>query len=220
MRWWLGWFALALVVGMQAGTAFEPLGSAGATRVADWIDLGTPFVVLGCAAIVLHRAGADPHRWALFGVGAVMFSLGKGLHIAANSVSNVDDVAVSEASIVHLWDEVASHYIWYAGLFVVLAALALALRVHDVRPGGFGMVLALLVALTLANTYIEGGTPWMGMSFLLAGVVAGIVWRRDPVSSLLLIVGGAGFLLLAGWGGYWYVADGTVFPQFSELGWI
>jgi hypothetical protein len=29
-----------------------------------------------------------------------------------------------------------------------------------------------------------------------------------------------GLVLLAGWGAYWFLADGSVFPQFSELGWI
>ena len=36
MRRWLGWFALALIIGMQAGTVFKPLGSIGPTRTADW----------------------------------------------------------------------------------------------------------------------------------------------------------------------------------------
>ena len=51
VRPWLGWFALAVIVGMQAGTVFKPLGSVGETRVADWVDLLTPYAVLGCAAI-------------------------------------------------------------------------------------------------------------------------------------------------------------------------
>jgi hypothetical protein len=220
MRSGLGWFALAVIVGMQAGTVFKPLGSVGSTRVADWIDLLTPFAVLGCASMVLLRANANREQWGVLGLGAVIFSLGHGLHLAANSVSNVDDIAVADASIVHLWDEVASHYIWYAGLFVVLTALALTLRGHDVRLGRWGIVLALLVAVTLVNTYIEGGVPWMGMMFLLAGVAAGLLWRPASVSWLLLIVGGGGVVLLVGWGAYWYVTDGTVFPQFSELGWI
>ena len=220
MRSWLGWFALAVIIGMQAGTVFKPLGSIGSTRVADWIDLLTPFAVLGCAAMVLLRAGADLRQWALFACGGVMFTLGKGLHIAANSVSNVDDAAVAEAPIVHLWDEVASHYIWYSGLFLLLAALALTLRDHEGRLNGLGAVAGVLVAVTLVNAYIEGGTPWLGMAFLFAAVVTGVLWRPAPPSSLLLIVGGFGLALLAAWGVYWYVADGTVFPQFSELGWI
>ena len=38
VRAWLCWFALAVIVGMQAGTVFKPLGTMGETRVADWVD--------------------------------------------------------------------------------------------------------------------------------------------------------------------------------------
>ena len=220
MRRWLGWFALAVIIGMQAGTVFKPLGSIGPTRTADWIDLLTPFAVLGCAAMVLQRAGADRGHWVLLGVGGIMFALGKGLHISANSVSNVDDLGVANASIVHLWDEVVSHYVWYSGLFLVLVALALGLRRREFRVGVLGIVVSLMFAITLVNTYIEGGTPWLGIGFLLTGLVAAFRWRPAPVAWLLLFTAGTGLVLLLSWGLYWYVDDGAVFPQFSELGWI
>ena len=86
--------------------------------------------------------------------------------------------------------------------------------------GVLGVVLALLVAITLTNTFIEGGTPWLGILILGSGVVAGLAWRPAPISRVLLLVGGSGLVLLVGWGLYWYVAEGRVFPQFSELGWI
>ena len=98
MRRWLGWFALAVIVGMQAGTVFKPLGTVGETRVADWVDLLTPFAILGCAAMVLVRAEASRGQWVLFGIGGITFTLGHGLHLAANSVSNVADAVVAKAS--------------------------------------------------------------------------------------------------------------------------
>lgn len=110
--WWLCWFAIAVVVGMQAGTIFKPLGSVGDTRVADWIDLAVPFAILGCAVMMLSSAGAARSSWVVMFLGGVAFALGHGLHLAANSISNVADTTVADASIVHLWDEVASHYIW------------------------------------------------------------------------------------------------------------
>lgn len=220
MRRWLGWFALAVIIGMQAGTVFTPLGTLGETRVADWVDLLTPFAVLGCAAMVLVRAGASRGQWVLLGVGGITFTLGHGLHLAANSISNVADTVVAEASIVHLWDEVVSHYVWYTGLFLAMAAVAWAVRDRALRVGGVDMLVAVLVAVTLVNTYIEGGVPWLGLAFLAAGVVAGLLWRPAAVSRLLLVVGGVGLVLLLGWGLYWFAADGSVFPEFSELGWI
>ena len=170
--------------------------------------------------MVLARTGAARAAWVLFGVGAVTFTLGHGVHLAANSVSNVAELAVAHASIVHLWDEVVSHWIWYIGLFLVLAAVAWSLRGRQFRVGVLGVVLALLVAITLTNTYIEGGTPWLGILILGSGVVAGLAWWPAPISRVLLLVGGSGLVLLVGWGLYWYVAEGRVFPQFSELGWI
>jgi hypothetical protein len=220
MRRWLGWFALAVIVGMQAGTIFKPLGTVGETRVADWVDLLTPYAILGCAAMVLVRAEASRAQWALLGIGGITFTLGHGLHQAANSISNVADVVVARAAIVHLWDEVVSHYFWYVGLFLVMAAMAWALRPQEFRVGAVDVVVAVLVAITLVNNYIEGGTPWLGLAFLAAGVICGFLWRPAAVSRLLLVVGGVGLLLLVGWGLYWWAIDDSMFPQFSELGWI
>ena len=220
MRRWLGWFALAVIVGMQAGTLFKPLGTVGQTRVADWVDLLTPFAVLGCAAMVLVAAAASRGQWVLLGVGGVTFTLGHGLHLSANSVSNVADPAVVTASIVHLWDEVVSHWIWYTGLFLVMAALAWAVRGRELAVGVVDQVVALLMAITVVNTYIEGATPWLGLVFLAAALTAGLRWRPDGVARLLIVIGGAGLVMLVAWGAYWYLADGSLFPEFSELGWI
>ena len=134
----LGWFALSIIIGMQAGTIFKPLGEVGVTRVADWVDLLTPYAVLGTAAAILLRAGATRAQWVWFGVGG---GTGKGLHISANSVSNVADAVVAHASVVHLWDEVVSHVIWYSGLFIVVVVIgwtlrAVSFRVGAARPGG------------------------------------------------------------------------------------
>jgi hypothetical protein len=220
VRPWLGWFALAVIVGMQAGTFFAPLGTIGETRVADWVDLLTPYAVLGTAAMVLYRAAATGTPWVLFAAGAVSFALGKGLHIAANSASNVSDAAVADAAIVHLWDEVVSHLVWFSGLFLVLLSLALALREVSWRVGAVDLVVAALVGVTLVNNYIEGAQPWLGLVFLSVLLAVGIRLRPSPAARLLMVIGGLGLVLLVGWGLFWFFTDGQVFPEFSELGWI
>ena len=220
VRPWLGWFALSIIIGMQAGTIFKPLGEVGVTRVADWVDLLTPYAVLGTAAAILLRAGATRAQWVWFGVGGVTFALGKGLHISANSVSNVADAVVAHASVVHLWDEVVSHVIWYSGLFIVVVVIGWTLRAVSFRVGVADLAVAGLVAITLVNNYIEGGQPVLGSVFLAVLTVLAVRWRPAPVSRLLLVVGALGLVLLLGWGMYWLVVDGSVFPQFSELGWI
>lgn len=220
VRPWLGWFALAVVVGMQAGTFFRPLGAVGETRVADWIDLLTAYAVIGTAAMVMYRAAATRSQWVVFGVGAVTFALGKGLHLSSNSISNVPDAAVADASIVHLWDEVVSHVMWFSGLFLLLLSLAWALQHVTWRVGLLDLVVAALVAVTLVNNYIEGAQPWLGLIFLGVLLAMGVRSHPSPASRLLIVVGGLGLLLLVGWGIFWFVTDGQVFPEFSELGWI
>ena len=218
--WWLCWFAVAVIVGMQAGTIFEPLGSTGDTRVADWIDLITPFAILGCAVMTVHSATARRSSWTLMFLGGVAFALGHGLHLSANSISNVADRTVARAPIVHLWDEVASHYIWYCGLYLVFVALWIALLDGPIRIRPIGTVLAVLVAITLVNTYIEGGVPWLGLAFLASGFAAGLSRSTTAAGQLALLIASTGLLLLVGWGVAWYITDGTIFPEFSDVGWI
>ena len=219
-RAWLGWFALAVIVGMQAGTIFGPLGSAGETRLADWVDLLTAYAVIGTAAMVMYRAAATRPQWVLFGVASVTFALGKGLHLSANSISNVSVTAVADATIVHLWDEVVSHLIWYTGLFLLLLSLAWALQHVTMRVGVLDLGVAALVSVTLVNNYIEGAQPWLGLVFLSVLLAVGVRSYPRPVARLLLVVGGLGLILLLGWGLYWMIADARLFPEFSELGWI
>jgi hypothetical protein len=96
----------------------------------------------------------------------------------------------------------------------------MALRGVSLEVGPVDLVVAGLVAVTLTNNYIEGGMPVLGLLFLATLFGTGLRSRPDPVSRLLLAVGGTGLVLLVGWGAYWYLADGSSFPQFSELGWI
>ncbi len=217
---WLRCFALSLVVGMQAGTIFKPLGDLGQTRVADWVDLLTPYALIGTALMVLLRSAAGRTTWAVLWVGAVTFTLGHGLHLAANSISNAAAQDGAAHDVIHLWDEVVSHYIWYVGLYLVLAAVALALREGPAKVATVDLVLGGLVSLTLVNTYIEGGTPVLGLIMLGGALGFGLRWRPAPVARLMRLVGGLGLILLIGWGIYWFAVDGLVFPEFSELGWI
>ncbi len=212
---WLGWFAVAVIIGQQAGVIFGPLGDTiHQTRWADWIDLLTPYAVVGTALAALLAARTDRRGWLLAALGTVLYVQGHALHLAANSIGN----ARGNGQPVHLWDEVLGHYVWYGGLFVLVAALARGL-VALPRPGAAGLPLAALVGLTVANNGIEGGTPYFSIAACLA--LAGWGWRHRSEAGLLLVTAfGVGALLMVGWGIYWAVAEGRSFPQFSELGWI
>ncbi len=202
-------FVLAVVVGHHDGFLLAPLGEVGPTRIADWVDLGLPLAVLGSAGATLSAAGACRAAWILFALGALLYAQGHGIHLAANSVSNVDPGPTA-----HLWDEVVGHYVWYGGLALVVAALALELAPKPYATGPWTFGLAGAFGLTAATNAIEGGTAVFGMATAAVFVVWG--WRRrHAMGAALLSAYAVSLVLLAGWGIAW-----RGYPQFSELGWL
>ena len=70
---WLAGFAVAVVIGHHIGTLLGPLGTVGPeTEWADWVDLLTPYVVVGTACGALLAAGADRRAWVVAAVGALI----------------------------------------------------------------------------------------------------------------------------------------------------
>ena len=207
---WLAAFAIAVVVGHHLGTIVGPFGEVGGqTEWADWVDLATPYVVVGTALGALLAAAAPRRAWLLAALGAVVYVQGHGIHLAANSVSN----ARGSAAPVHLWDEVMGHYVWYGGLYLLVAALVLAV---PEPTGAARWPLAVLFGFTMATNGIEGGTAL----FTLCVAVAFVAWGVRRHSAVVVTTWAVAAVLLAGWGIYWAAADGRFFPQFSELGWI
>lgn len=204
---WLVAFALAIGVFHHVGTLTGPLGElGGGMEWGDWVDLLTPYAVVGTAVGCLATAGAGRVTWVLAALGSVVYVQGHGIHLAANSIGN----ARGDEAPVHLWDEVIGHYLWFTGLYLLLLALALALRGRPVTSP-WGWPLALLVGSTLLTNGIEGGTAVFTLLVCLA--FAGWGARvRDPQ---LLATFALPVLGVAGWG----IAH-QGFPQFSELGWF
>ena len=201
----LGWFAVAVILGHHTGTFVGPAGELGGdTEWADWVDLLVPYAVVGTALAVLLAARAERRAWLLAAIGAVIYVQGHGIHLAANSIGN----ARGDAPPVHLWDEVVGHYIWYGGLYLLIAALVL---VTPPVTSPWRWPLAALFGLTIATNGVEGGTPVF--TLLIAVVYLG--WGVRRRSDLLLCAFGVTTALMLGWGTYH-----QGFPQFSELGWI
>jgi len=207
---WVAGFAGAILVGHHVGTIFKPLGHIGDTEWADWIDLLTPYAVIGCAAMALLAAGADRLTWVVFAFGALTYTEGHGIHLSSNSIGN----AINYQGIGHFWDEVAGHNIWFVGWVCVVIALARVLATRDAPAGAASYLLAVLYGLTWFTNGIEGGTAVQGLI-----AAAGFSWwgwqKRAGAGRLLLVAYGLGFLLIAGFG-IWQRG----FPQFTELGWI
>lgn len=204
---WFGVLAVVYVVGHHTGTALAPLGGIGPTRWADWVDLFLPYALLACAAMVLLRAEAPRRAWVVLGVAGVVYTQGHGIHLAANSIGN----ELGHAPVITLWDEHLGHYLWYLGVALVAAALALGVRTLELSR--MGWVLASLVALTLTTNAIEGQSVPLS-AVLAVGLVA---WAR---LGAVRVVYAAHLVLLAAWVAYWAIAEGRWSPEFTELGWV
>lgn len=184
--------ALAYSVFHHVGTLPDGLGAAGVgTRWADWIDLMTPYAVTVPAALALRAAGASAALWALIALGGLAYAQGHGIHLASNSVGNA---APGETA--HLWDEVVGHYIWYGGVALVAAALALSMRgrARPTHPAAY--LLALAAGLTWATNGVGGATTVLSLLVAVAATVFG--WRHRRGLPVLLAVGNApGAVLIA-----------------------
>jgi hypothetical protein len=202
-------FAVAVVVGHHTGVLWDWLGPIGTTNWADWIDVAVPYAVLAFGAAVLAGARSDRIAWIVFGAGGLAYTQGHGIHLAANSIARVDPGETA-----HLWDEVVGHWLWYGGLTVVVAALALALDARPLPQSPWSNVLAVLCGLTFFTNWVEGGTAVLGLAASIAFVAWGLR-RRERMGGLLVPAYGAALVGVIVWGAYW-----RGFPQFSELGWL
>lgn len=174
--------ALAYALLHHIGLLPDGLGAGpDGTRVLDWLDLAVPWIVLGSAAAVLWADQPRPLVWALLGAGAIAYTSGHGIHLAANSIGN----QVSHET-VHLWDEPVGHHIWFAGVALVLAALALTM-IDKPRPPVLGYVIAITVGLTWASNAVGGGTEIFSLVVALAATAYG--WRHRHDLGVLLLVG-------------------------------
>jgi len=175
----------------HVGSLPDGLGGAGhGTRVADWLDLAAPFLVLVPALLALVSARADRATYALLVVGALLYTQGHGIHLAANSIGNQ-----APGPTAHFWDETAGHLIWYAGVAVVVVALARTMTGRQVRP--VAVPLAVLTGVTWASNAVGADLAWAGGVPALAALAYGVRGRADQ-RLLVGIAGLAALVFLAG----------------------
>jgi hypothetical protein len=183
----------------------------------DWIDLATPFVVVGAAAAVLVSFGPP---WGpalgLAVAAAVAYVDGHGMHLAANSIRAEEPTGDVER-VAYFWDERFSHWEWHVGLLGLLVAFCLAepwarpaVRAAPVA----GALVTFLLGSTLFTSTVEGQTWWL---LPPAAALFGVWAFASPRPVLRACAGGVvvAALLLAGWAAW----HGGV-PEFSDLGWI
>jgi hypothetical protein len=183
-----------------------------AGNAADWIDLATPFAVVGASAVLLR--GSPPLVVSVAVVGALLYVNGHGIHLAANSIG-YERLSGEARDIAHFWDEEWGHIQWHLGWFVLILGFCLAERTRPIavdRP--LAAASAILLAATLFTSTVEGGTWWLELAAAAVFVPWALLARRP-----LLLAFAAAFGLCALAIGSWALWWGGV-PQFSDLGWI
>jgi hypothetical protein len=167
--------AAAYSVCHHLGSLPDGIGDAGrGTRVADWLDLLVPFLVLVPALGALLSARVPRSRYVWFAVGSWLYATGHGIHLAANSVGNV---APGETA--HLWDEVVGHWVWYSGVAVVAAALATTLPERPVPRRPMAWLLAAAVGATWGTNATGGHFTWPGLVLAVVALGWGVRHRTD-----------------------------------------
>jgi hypothetical protein len=208
----------------------------------DVLDFITPFAVIAVAFLLysrIYHSGSGtltpsglPDRLSKIslGLGFVLYVEGHGIHLSANSLARLFDRAQYPEfyHATYFFDEIFSHYIWDAGVFLISLALIFACYRIPPQPkstknlylicGG-----AVMYGFTFAANGIEGQT----VAFVIPAALVGLVVssgnrfrisqesKTNPVRMFFLLGYAISLILFAYWG-----IRHAGFPQFSELGWI
>lgn len=205
----------ALVAFALAVAIFHHLPAVGGD-LGDWIDLATPFAVVGTAALVLLGLSAWGAGLGLAVAAAIAYVDGHGLHLSANSI-RAEEPAGEVERVAYFWDERFSHWEWHLGLVGLLVAFCLAepWARPQVRAGSARSALvAGLLGFTLFTSTVEGQTWWL----LPPAALVLALWALARPRPVLRACAGAlvlACILLAGWAA-WHRGV----PEFSDLGWI
>jgi hypothetical protein len=192
---WLAATALSYAVLHHLGLLPDGLGAGPrGTRWTDWLDLAVPWLVIAPAAATIAAAEAGRRTWIVLAAGAVAYSSGHGIHLAANSISNVDPGPTA-----HLWDEAVGHLVWYAGVALVLAAIATTMRGRP-RPEGRRAVAGVALAVAVGTTWATNAVGGVGTglpALVLAILAAAWGWRhRHDLAAVVLVAGVAAAVVL------------------------
>lgn len=205
----------ALVAFALAVAVFHHLPAVGGD-LGDWIDLATPFAVVGTAALVLLGLSAWGAGLGLAVAAAIAYVDGHGLHLAANSI-RAEEPAGEVERVAYFWDERFSHWEWHLGLIGLVVAFCLAepwARAPKRAGSAQHALVAALLGFTLFTSTVEGQTWWL----LPPAALVLAVWALVRPRPVLRACTGAlvlACILLAGWAA-WHRGV----PEFSDLGWI
>jgi hypothetical protein len=180
----------------------------------EWVDLATPFAVVGAAAVLLAALRSPATALTVALLAALLYVDGHGIHLAANSIAGESPTGEAEDT-AHFWDERFGHLEWHLGWIGLIAAFCLADRGRPLALEARSQAaIALLLGVTLFTSTVEGGTWWLelGAAALFA---AWAVLDRRPVVVTTAAAFAVGAVLIGAWAAW----QGGV-PEFSEAGLI
>jgi hypothetical protein len=198
----------ALLAFAAAVFVFHQLPAFVGEPAGDWVDLLTPFAVIGTAAFVIGR-GASTLVLVIAIIGAVLYVDGHGIHLAANAIGH-EELTGEAADVTHFWDEEWGHFEWHLGWFLLIGAFCLARTERPWLPA----VCAALLGWTLFVSTVEGGSWWLELAATAVFVPWAVVSRRPFVVTVAASFGLAALLI-----GIWAVWQGGM-PQFSDAGFL
>ena len=208
----------------------------------DALDFLTPFVVIPLVYLLFYHArrmlrssndlGRGESLWAkiILGFGFLLYVDGHGLHLSSNSIARIlQNMRGSELfKATYLFDEIISHFMWDAGVFLIsiglmLIALRLSFESLSMSNLVFIFIGAAFYGFNFTVNGIEGQTviftfPAAFMGCLLSFI---LYWkgRRKGLYNPIYIFFALAYFLSAFLFAYWGLTR-SGFPQFSELGWI
>ena len=200
----------------------------------DAIDILTPVVLIPIYWLLFRYSANNrsslPEEFA-FVVLAALWVEGQGMHLSANSISNLvvnpsqqQIMDITDTDVFHLtyfFDEHLGHYLWHIG---VLGLAALLIYREWRQPAGVATAwwaavpAGILYGFTYFAIFLEGQTLVLGLPFAFLVVLFTLIWGRkqlalQPVLAFFFVACLVAVLLFTGWGLYW-----GGFPQFSEVG--
>jgi hypothetical protein len=185
-----------------------------AGEAGEWVDLATPFAVVGAAAVLLVALRSPATALAVALLAALLYVDGHGIHLAANSIAGESPTGEAEDT-AHFWDERFGHLEWHVGWIGLIAAFCLADRARPLALEARSEAgIALLLGVTLFTSTVEGGTWWLELGAAALFAVWAALERRPVV-----VTTAAAFAVGAVLIGVWAIWQGGV-PEFSEAGLI
>jgi hypothetical protein len=200
----------------------------------DVFDLLTPLVLIPIYWLLFrYAAGQAPGlvEDMAFLVLAVLWVEGHGMHLAANSISNLIeiisrgleyDVMGSDIYyLTHFYDEHLGHYLFHIGVLGLAALLICREWRHPARlvtAWGPTIPAGVIYGFTLFAIIDEGQTVLMGLPFAGLVTLFSLVWGRkklgqQPLLAFLFVACLVALLFFVGWGLVW-----GGFPEITEVG--